>query len=162
MDLRFYHLTTSSLEHTLPTLLSRTLDAGKKALVRFGTKERMEWYDNYLWTFDERQFVPHGLTAGEFAVDQPILLSHDENAAENNADFLFWADGFLPTALQSDSHIDVWPLDRGCARLCIMFSGQDPNQLSQARQLFKLALSLDDVAPTYWKQGDTGSWSQAQ
>ena len=161
MDLRFYHLTASSLEQTLPSLLLRTLDADKNALVRFGTQERMTWYDDYLWTFDDRQFVPHGLADGQFASDQPVLLSNDESTAKNEAAFVFWADGFCPVAFNSASGSGHWPLDGGAERLCILFSGQDQEQLALARQLYKRAVSLPGVTPTYWKQADRGGWSQA-
>ena len=161
MDLRFYHLTASSLEQTLPSLLLRTLDADQKALVRFGTQDRQAWYDNYLWTFDDRQFVPHGPADSQFASDQPILLATDENSAKNGATFVFWVDGFRPAAYQFDAELDKWPLDDAVDRLCILFSGQDQDQLVLARHLYKHALSLPGLAPTYWKQDDRGGWSQA-
>ena len=161
MDLRFYHLTASSLEQTLPSLLLRTLDADQRAFVRFGTQERMAWYDDYLWTFDDRHFVPHGLADGQFASDQPVLLSNDESTAKNKATFIFWADGFCPASFHSGAGPEHWPLDGDADRLCILFSGQDQDQLAQARQLYKHAVSMPDVTPTYWKQGDRGGWSQA-
>ena len=124
MDLRFYHLTASSLEQTLPSLLLRTLDADQRALVRFGTQERMAWYDDYLWTFDDRHFVPHGLTDGQFASDQPVCCQTMKAPRKTKRRLYFWADGFCPASFHSGAGPEHWPLDGDADRLCILFQGR--------------------------------------
>ncbi len=90
-EVNFYHLTRSSLEDTLPRLLSKTLQAGERAVVLLGSAERVDALNTHLWTYDPDGFLPHGAARDGEADRQPIWLTHlDENP--NGAAFLFVAD----------------------------------------------------------------------
>ena len=41
-DVRFYHLTSTSLEAALPQMLEKTLERGQRAVVIAGSEERVE------------------------------------------------------------------------------------------------------------------------
>ena len=59
-EVNFYHLTRSSLEDALPRLLTKTLQAGERAVVMLGSPERVDALNTHLWTYDPNGFLPHG------------------------------------------------------------------------------------------------------
>ena len=59
-EVRFYHLTRTTLEAALPQMLERTLARGQRAVVMAGSEERVEALNAHLWTYKERSFLPHG------------------------------------------------------------------------------------------------------
>ena len=58
-DVRFYHLTRTSLEAALPQMLEKTLERGQRAVVIAGSDERVESLNAQLWTYHDRRFLPH-------------------------------------------------------------------------------------------------------
>src|ERR1700743_745980 len=87
----FYPPTKSSLEETLPRLLTKTLQAGERAVVMLGSPERVDALNAHLWTHAPNSFLAHGAARAGAAAPQPIWLTHlDENP--NGAAFLFVAD----------------------------------------------------------------------
>jgi DNA polymerase-3 subunit chi len=57
-EIRFYHLTTTTLERALPVLLEKVLARGDRAVVIAGSDERVAALDTALWTYDDRSFLP--------------------------------------------------------------------------------------------------------
>jgi len=80
-DYWFYHLEASTLEGVLPGLLEKTLAKGWRALVKL-PEAKLEQLDNFLWTFREDAFLPHGREDEPQAELQPILLSATTESAE--------------------------------------------------------------------------------
>ena len=145
-DIGFYHLERSSLERTLPRLLEKVLDAGKRAVVVAGSEERVEALNAALWTYDQGSFLPHGSARDGNAAEQPIwLTAGDENP--NEAEILVLTDG-----AHSD-HVD------GYERCLEMFDGRDEAAVAGARARWK-AYTEAGHAVTYWRQTDRG-WKQA-
>lgn len=141
-DIGFYHLTRSSLEQALPQLLNKTMQAGKRALVVLGSEQRMASVDDLLWTFDKSSWLPHGQSSGGHAADQPILIStEDQNA--NDATFLFLADGGA-----SDRIADF-------ERCFEIFDGHDDDVVAAARERWKVYKDAGHSL-TYWQQTDRG------
>ena len=145
-DVRFYHLTRSSLEAVLPVMLEKTLAREQRAVVLAGSAERVEALNGHLWTYRERGFLPHGSDKDGFAEDQPIWLTErDENP--NGAQVLFLTDG-AQSARLSDYEI--------CA---ILFDGTDEAAVAAARSQWKdFKAQGHDV--TYWQQSDAGAWEK--
>ena len=90
-ELGFYHLTRSELRQALPQLLSRTLAAGKRALVLCPDADTVAALDTALWQADD-PWLPHGSAADGDADLQPIWLATDD-APPNEAQFLFLVNG---------------------------------------------------------------------
>lgn len=147
-DIRFYHLTRTNLEHALPGLLSRSLERGWRAVVRAGSDERVDALDQYLWTYDDRTFLPHGTKKEGHAGLQPIWLTvEDENP--NGSDVLFLTDG-------TDSN------NTGLFQtVCVLFDGNDDSALHAARQQWTKFKDLG-LGLTYWQQGEQGGWQKKQ
>lgn len=141
-DIGFYHLTRSGLDRALPQLLQKTLQAGKRALVVLGSEERVRWYNDHLWTFDNAAWLPHGTSQDGDAEMQPVWLDVTD-ANPNKAEFLFLADG--------GASARVGEFER-CFDL---FDGRDDDAVADARMRWK---TLKDAGHdlTYWQQGERG------
>ena len=144
-DVFFYHLTRRPLEAVLPDLLERSRGRGWKVLVRGRDPGRMEWLDQKLWLGPEENFLAHGLAGGTNDALQPVLLSTgSENG--NGAECLMAVDG-----------AEVTPEEVGALdRVCILFDGNDPDALAQARSQWK-GLTDAGCAAQYWSE-ESGRW----
>ncbi len=145
-EVRFYHLTRTSLEAALPQMLEKTLERGQRAVVIAGSDERIESLNAQLWTYKERGFLPHGSAKDGFAEDQPVwLTARDENP--NGAQVLFLTDGASARSLADYA-------------LCAMlFDGTNDTAVQGARDQWQ---RLKDAGHqvTYWKQDENGRWAQ--
>ncbi len=145
-DVRFYHLTRTSLETALPQMLEKTLERGQRAVVIAGSDERVESLNAQLWTYNDRHILPHGSAKDGFAEDQPVwLTAQDENP--NRAQVLFLTDG------ATSRSIDGYDI---CAML---FDGRDDTAVEAARGLWR-SFKEAGHAVTYWQQDENGRWAQ--
>jgi DNA polymerase III subunit chi len=145
-EVNFYHLTRSSLEDALPRLLTKTLQAGARAVVLLGSTERVDALNTHLWTYDPNGFLPHGSARDGDAARQPVWLTHlDENP--NGATFLFVADH-----ARSDRIGDY-------KRCFEIFDGRDETAVGEARERWKTYKAAGHTV-IYWQQTQTGSWEK--
>ena len=113
MEVRFYHLQSSTVEQALPALLEKALQQEMRAVVRTGSEARLQSLDSYLWTYRPDSFLPHGTATDGHAGDQPIWLTlQAENP--NQAGVLFSLDG------QGVNGVE------GIKLACDIFDGADP------------------------------------
>ena len=145
-EVNFYHLTRSSLEDTLPRLLTKTLQAGERAVVLLGSPERVDALNTHLCVYDPDGFLPHGAARDGEADRQPIWLTHlDENP--NGAGFLFVADRARSGRV-------------GDYKRCFeLFDGRDETAVDDARERWK-AYKTAGHAVAYWQQTETGGWEK--
>lgn len=145
-EIAFYHLTHSPLEAALPKLLEKTLEAGKRALVRTSSEARVEHLGGVLWTYDPASWLAHGSAKDGHAQDQPIWLTCTEENP-NGAQFLFVADGASPEQVD------------GFERCFELFDGTRDDRVQNARQRWK-AFKAAGHALTYWQQTERGGWQK--
>ncbi|TMV83226.1 DNA polymerase III subunit chi [Thioclava sp. BHET1] len=143
----FYHLTRSTVEEALPILLGRALQAGWRVAVRGQAEARMRWLDEKLWLGPEEGFLPHGLAGGPHDGDQPILLCTGTEAANNPA-CVMTIDG-APVAAAEVAALE---------RVCVIFDGNDPEALDQARAQWK-ELTGAGASAQYWSE-ESGRWEK--
>ncbi|MBX9945525.1 MAG: DNA polymerase III subunit chi [Reyranella sp.] len=145
-EVNFYHLTRSSLEDTLARLLTKTLQAGERAVVMLGSPERVDALNTHLWTFDPDGFLPHGAARDGEAARQPVWLTHvDENP--NGASFLFVADRARSERVASYK------------RCFELFDGRDETAVEDARARWKDYRAAGHTV-AYWQQTDGGGWEK--
>ena len=142
-EIGFYHLTRSDLATALPQLLSRTLAAGKRALVLCGSEEQVTSLDQSLWSATD-PWLPHGTAADGDATLQPIWLAMDD-AAPNGAQFLFLVNG-------GAARLDAFE------RVFDLFDGRDDAAVQAARERWQAAKAAGHQL-TYWQQG-AKSWEK--
>ncbi len=142
-EILFYHLEGQPLERVLPVLLEKSLERGWKAVVETSSLERATAIDALLWTYRDDSFLPHALAGEATDPDQPVLIATD-GVNSNAANVRFYVDRAVPrTAV-------------GFERIVYMFSGHDPDAVTEARVAWK-ALG-EGNALTYWQQDDSGRW----
>jgi DNA polymerase-3 subunit chi len=143
----FYHLTSASVEQTLPMLLTKSRSAGWVVEVRGRDRPAMERLDQALWGGPAEVFLPHGLAGGEHDAQQPILLTIGTGAAN------------APTCLMSVHGSDISADEvQAAERTCVLFDGHDGDALAHARVQWKI-LTDAGCSAQYWSQ-DSGRWEK--
>ena len=145
-EVRFYHLTRTTLEQALPQMLEKTLERGQRAMVLAGSEERVEALNAWLWTYGDRTFLPHGSAQDGHAEHQPVWLT-ERDECPNGAQVLFLTDAAVSERL-------------GDYTLCaLLFDGNDADAVATARAQWA---TLKDAGHdlTYWQQDDQGRWAQ--
>ena len=89
-DVRFYHPPAPGSK-TPCRSCSSVRRARRPSVVRLATPARLKVLDEWLWTFDDTAFIPHG-SEGQHAADQPVWLTLGEDNPAG-AGFLFVGEG---------------------------------------------------------------------
>jgi DNA polymerase-3 subunit chi len=144
-EISFYHLSSRSLEQSLPKLLERAWIQGYRIVVRAASPERVEHLSTALWTHDEASFLPHGSARDGNAAMQPIWLT-DRRENPNGASLLVVVDGVEAEDLGS------------FARCADLFDGNDAGAVEAARARWRRAREAGHQL-TYWQQTGAG-WEQ--
>lgn len=142
----FYHLTASSTEDTVRSLLTRSMQAGWRVMLRGTDAIRLQRLDGILWDGPEDSFLPHGLEGGPHDADQPVLLGlgHIANVAQ---------------ALMAVDGADVAPEEAaGLERVFVLFDGRDEAAVAAARVQWK-TLTGAGLAAQYWSE-ESGRWEK--
>jgi len=145
-DIGFYHLTRTPLERALPKLLEKVVGAGKRAVVRAGSTERVDFLNTALWTYDPASFLPHGTAREGEAAEQPVWLTVQTDRP-NDAEILILTDNVAAD--------DVDDFER-----CLeMFDGRDQEAVAAARSRWRGYKEAGHKL-TYWQQTGQGGWEQ--
>ena len=148
-DIRFYHLQRKTVEQALPPLLQKIVERGLRAVVMAGSEERVEAFNQLLWTWDPAAFLPHGSRRDGLAEEQPVWLTAAvENP--NGAQVLVLTDGTATEAVGI----------RGFTLVCDLFDGNDEAAVQAARGRWSAAKAAGHVL-SYWQQGPKGWAKQA-
>ncbi|WDR05604.1 DNA polymerase III subunit chi [Devosia rhodophyticola] len=142
-DVLFYHLEQRPLEAVLPQLLEKTLERGWRAVIEVGSTERANSLDAHLWTYRDDSFLPHGQAGDDMDPLQPVLITTGADNP-NGANVRFFADRAVPQSAD------------GYERIVYLFSGLDPEAVSEARSAWKTL--REDNQVTYWQQEGSGRW----
>ena len=139
----FYHMTRSPLGATLPLLLTKSIGAGWRVLLRAQTPEQEAHVDDLLWTHDPGSFLPHG--RDDPAGVNPVLIGNQDTALAGREALIsvFGAEIGAEEAQASQ-------------RGMILFDGQDESAVAHARTQWK-TLTGAGIAAQYWSDAE-GSW----
>lgn len=146
MPALFYHLTRSTEEDLIRTLLTRALGTGWRVMLRGTDEATLRRLDARLWSDPDDSFLPHALAGGPHDADQPVLLG--QGPALNAAQGVILIGGALA---------DV-PEALSLQRLWVIFDGADDAALAQARALWR-TLTAGGVDAEYWSE-DSGKWTR--
>ncbi|PKP90670.1 MAG: DNA polymerase III subunit chi [Alphaproteobacteria bacterium HGW-Alphaproteobacteria-16] len=145
MQVDFYHLTATPLERALPQIAVKVVESGQRLLIVSGDAEQRRAVDQLLWRFRPESFLPHA-QAGEGDDSLQSVLIAGDAVAGNGARFIALIDGEW-----RDAALDF---DRA-----FHFFGED--SIGAARLAWKALADRDGVERRYWKQGESGGWTQA-
>ncbi len=147
-EVSVYHLTTTPLEKTLPKLLEKVMELGKRSIVMAASDARVESLNTILWTYSTNKFLPHGSKKDGMAEHQPIWLT-TESENPNDATVLFLTDGVDTTSIDEfERCIDI-------------FDGADETAEVLAQQRVQSYI-MSGHTVTYWLQGMKGNWEKKQ
>lgn len=144
-EIRFYHLTRSTIDQALPDLLEKTQARGWRGVIRLKDEAAVDALNAHLWVYRKDSFLPHGAAKDGDAADQPLWLTAQEERP-NNAEVLFQIDGAQVATLEDYTLV------------CDVFDGNDSESVAQARTRWA-AYKKDGHTLTYWQQGEKG-WTK--
>jgi DNA polymerase III subunit chi len=145
-DVSVYKLTVTPLEKTLPKLMEKVLQGGKRAVIVSPSKERVEVLNTLLWTYTTLTFLPHGSAIDGFADQQPIWLTSEvENP--NQADVIVLCDGAQASSLQ------------GFNRCLDLVDGNDTESVREGEKRIEM-YKQQGCAVSIWQQDPKGAWQK--
>lgn len=144
-EVLFYHLETQPLERVLPALLEKTLERGWRAVIETESAEHAQALSDTLWAYRADSFLPHAMSGNATDPEQPILITSNEDN-NNGATVRFFVGRAVPRS------------GEGYQRLVYLFSGHDPDAVSEARAAWRALREGNDL--TYWQQDDHGRWAK--
>lgn len=149
-EIRFYHLTTKTLEQALPEILTKAVGTARRVIVKGQDDKSIEALNTHLWVFQPDSFLPHGSKKDgkTHAADQPIWLTTDDENP-NSAQILILTGG-AETTLE---HIKSFDL------CCEMLDGNDDEAVTAARARWKIYKD-EGFDLTYWQQTPAGGWEK--
>jgi len=145
MDYWFYHLEASTVEGVLPGLLEKTLQKGWRALVKLPEAQLKEM-DDYLWTYRDDSFLPHGRDDEPMAEQLPITLSATAESAEGHGAVFLLGGSEVPDMT-------------GVERCMVMINGRSQDDVMRERKRWK-TLKETGATLSYYQQNDRGSWEK--
>jgi DNA polymerase III subunit chi len=146
-ELRFYHLTRTSLEQALPKLLEKTLARGKRAVVLTRDSGESEALVDSLWRYEAGSFLPHGSEQDNHADQQPIWIT-DKEQNSNHSSYLFVTAARFPD------------FGRDFELVAILFQEGRDGEVDAARGLWRQLRESSQARLSYWYQEASGAWAQ--
>ena len=146
MEHWFFHLETTPLKGALPELLEKTREKGWTALVCFRDASVCKDMDDYLWTYKDDSFLPHGPDDKPLAEHHPIRLTHTAKSA-GGTDAVFLTDG-----VELDNY-------DGVKRCVTLIDGRSESAVTRARGQWRKAKEGNAVL-SYWQQNEHGKWEK--
>ena len=128
----------------LPVRLVRSLERGWHAVIETSSRERAEALDAMLWTYRDDSFLPHAIAGDATDPDQPWRFDDRFRDEANAAQVRFFVDRAVPQS------------GEGYTRIVYMFSGHDPDAVTEAREAWKALRDGNEL--TYWQQDEAGRW----
>ena len=108
--------------------------------------EQLKEMDDYLWTYKDDSFLPHGRDDEPLAEQQPITLSANAASAEGRS-AVFLLGG-----------TDIADMS-GVERCMVMINGRSQDDVMRERKRWK-TLKETGATLSYYQQNDRGSWEK--
>ncbi len=145
-QIQFYHLTATPVERALPKLLEKAVAAGNRVLVVESEPQKLDVFNQMLWTYSTLTFLAHGAVTDPSPEEQPILLAPAIDN-RNKAEVLVVTDGTL------------LPDTGSFSRVIDLFDGNDAEAVTRARARWAHYQNAGD-ALSYLRQNDSGGWEE--
>ncbi|MEO5376290.1 MAG: DNA polymerase III subunit chi [Magnetococcus sp. DMHC-6] len=143
---RFYQLGLSTLEYTLPRLLAKIWEAGRKSCLVASSQQQALWLDELLWREPKEGFLPHGRCDRPNPELQPVLICLQAEDINGASVVLDLGDRVLENPARFDMVIDF-------------VVGSDPQSVAASRLRYRAYRQLQ-CQMEYWVQGEGGKWEK--
>lgn len=150
-EVGFYHCTRAPVLEVAARLAAKAYGSGARMLL-LAAEPALQQLDKLLWTADPDSFLPHAISGVLDDAAQPLLLAPLGNEAlvapANGARYLLLVDTGLPAGFTAFERVFHLFEDGGPAH-------------QRARDDWKALADREDVARSYWQQGETG-WTKRE
>lgn len=144
----FYHFTFTPLIKGVPGLIKKVYESGHKLLIVCRTPNEMNQLDRALWTFAQKDFLPHCMAHEKHLNPQatPILLSLTPNDNKNEAEVVLSL--FL-------ANIEL-PFKKHLYAFCS--TNQELQDVFELYNQYKTRTGITSL--TFWQQEAGGKWNK--
>ena len=142
-ETRFYELSNTTLEKSVPQLLYKIYDnTAKPILLLLDNQEEINKYDKLLWSFSSNKFLPHGTKEqGKESIKPLFLTNLEENL--NEAEILV-----------STKKINSQDFETSFKQTIYIFNKELNTDFINLFRSHKEA----NLKTTYWQQDASGKW----
>lgn len=143
-NVNFYEVNSSNYDVVICKLLLKCYESKKNTLVIFENNEKMEQIDKTLWSYTQKEFIPHATMHDLYPQKQPILLSTEYNNI-NNSKILVLISSNIKTEEIENFEKSIF-----------IFNGLEENT-DKFKNLFD---GIDIKSKNYYKQNAKGLWEE--
>jgi DNA polymerase-3 subunit chi len=146
-EITFYNFTVTPILSGVPRLIKKIYESGHRLLVICSSEEEMVELDKVLWTFSQKDFIPHCLAHEDSYLPHinPVLLSLDAHTNQNNAEVVLNLSGISVLG--------------NFKKYLYVFYGKLEDHHSMFAQ-YNASKTCPSVI--FWKQESNGKWLQEQ
>ncbi len=146
MDINFYHFLYGDFDKTVANLINKIYESSLQVVLLLESPEQLNTYNNLLWRFSQKSFIPHGSSQEGFASEQPVWLTTKiENP--NNSDIIV---SLANVIVDNDAPFK---------KILEVFNGKDHDKVHNARIRWKhYKENCNNMK--YWSQDSNGKWLQ--
>ena len=145
-EVYFYRVASESPGQALLELLQEALEKGHRTVLRAKDSNHAEQLCDWLWTFGDGTFLPHGTAEDGFEENQPIYITADAEVP-NNAIWILLAEGarLEPSEAGAFHRVSVLVSEHG---------------RREARRVWKSFVAAG-MLPVLLERDDTHNWKPA-
>lgn len=164
MQLSFYQTFPELILKTTCQLVEKCYHSDLKVIVLTSTVEAQEELNKLLWTYSQKQFIPHGSRLDPFPEKQPVYLTYQlENP--NSATILVLVNAAIPQALHDQMLIKEEKTSpqtgfENFARVLIIYDNADEVVFSKTTAIMNDLKSTDRLF-SFHTQTPLGKWLQS-
>jgi len=143
-EIFFYKLKNSSSEIFLSNLIEKSIENNWNSVVLLDNIERMEEINDFLWSYKDTSFLPHGSQNDKNSELHRVYLTCEEENP-NDSDVIFSIDGLLI------KNINSW-------QRCIYIFNEQNLKVVDQFHLYKNDIDLSQHSYKSFEQDTYGKW----
>ena len=143
-EIFFYKLKNSSSEIFLTSLIERSLENNWNSVVLLDNIERMEEINDFLWSYKDTSFLPHGSQNDKNSELHRVYLTCEEENP-NDSDVIFSIDGLLI------KNINLW-------QRCIYIFNEQNLKVVDQFNTYKKKIDQSQYVLKSFEQDINGKW----
>ena len=153
IQISFYQTENIPAEKTITQLVEKCYHAGLKCTILFSHNDYCEHINKHLWTYSQKQFIPHGSKSDPLPEIQPIYLTTTlENV--NNSTVAIMVN--CTVEMLRDVFGNLNNISKLAYERLILIFNLDDNSLKNEFKIIKEGLVNLQVDFDYFKQSPTG------
>ncbi|WP_316354903.1 DNA polymerase III subunit chi [Candidatus Trichorickettsia mobilis] len=151
-----YHTMHNAIEKTVCILVEKCYHSNLKVVVLMPNLERQEHLNKLLWTYSQKQFIPHGSKLDPLPHLQPVYIT-DEFVNPNQATVLILVE---PVASQFSAILGAQIEDHNILkfiRICIIYSDAEQQATADIQEITTSLANIGYIIEIY-AQSANGNW----